>query len=166
MKIAREKINQILGWSDLSVETNTHAHPEFRDEVALNRQALRIARELWRHVGWKVIPIVSEKVGAFWFSTDQIFHTSMASSGNRILRRAGVAEYLIVLSLAVVGWFRLLTSQPRIARVLFFYAVLLTAIHLPLTMNTRLRSPVFDPLLASLSTGGLTRRRKANFSDF
>ena len=113
-----------------------------------------------------MIPIVSEKVGAFWFSTDQIFHTSMASSGNRILRRAGVAEYLIVLSLAVVGWFRLLTSQPRIARVLFFYAVLLTAIHLPLTMNTRLRSPVFDPLLASLSTGGLTRRRKANFSDF
>jgi len=66
-----------------------------------------------------------------------------------------VAGYLVVLTLAVIGWFRLLTLQPGIARVLFFYAALLTVIHLPLTMNTRLRSPLFDPLLASLSAGGL-----------
>jgi len=149
------KISQILGWNNVSVETNAPAHPELRDEVALNRQALGVARELWRHVGWRLIPILGEKVGAFWLSTDQILHITMVSLRNRILRRAGVAGYLVVLTLAVIGWFRLLTLQPRIARVLFFYTALLTAIHLPLTMNTRLRSPLFDPLLASLSAGGL-----------
>ena len=149
------KITQILGWNNVSIETNAPAHPELRDEVALNRQALDVARELWRHVGWQLIPILGEKLGAFWLSTDQILHISMVSLKNRILRRAGVAGYLVVLTLAVIGWFRLLTLQPRIARVLFFYAALLTVIHLPLTMNTRLRSPLFDPLLASLSAGAL-----------
>jgi hypothetical protein len=149
------KITQILGWGNWSVETNTPVLPEFRDEVALNHQSLSVALELWRHVGWHLIPIMTEKIGAFWFSTDQTLHISMVSSRNRTLRRAGVAGYWAVLTLAVVGWFRLSTSQPGIARVVLFYTVLLTTIHLPLTMNTRLRSPLFDPLLASLSAGGL-----------
>jgi hypothetical protein len=149
------RITQILGWGNWSVETNTPAVPEFRDEVALNHQALSVAQELWRNVDWHLIPIISEKIGAFWLSTDQILHISMVSSRNRSLRRVGVGGYWAVLALAVVGWFRLSTSQPGIARVVLFYAVLLTAIHLPLTMNTRLRSPLFDPLLASLSAGGL-----------
>lgn len=40
------------------------------------------------------------------------------------------------------------------AGALLFYTVFLTAIHLPLTANTRLRSPLFDPLFASLAAGG------------
>jgi hypothetical protein len=47
--------------------------------------------------------------------------------------------------------------RPDMAQAVFFYAVLLTAIHLPLTMNTRLRSPLFDPLLASLSAGAVVQ---------
>jgi hypothetical protein len=57
--------------------------------------------------------------------------------------------------LALVGWFQLRTRNPKIAHLLLFYAIVLTALHLPLTMNTRLRSPLFDPLLASLGAGSL-----------
>jgi hypothetical protein len=150
-----QKIDKVLGWGNWSVETNSPARPELRDEVALNRQAWNVARDLWGNAGWNLAPIAAEKLGAFWLSTDQMFHLSAFSLRNRVLRRAGVAAYLVVLMLAVVGWFQLRTRNQNIAHVLVFYAILLTALHLPLTMNTRLRSPLFDPLLASLGAGSV-----------
>jgi len=62
--------------------------------------------------------------------------------------------YYVILALAVAGWLRLRISRPEVAYALLFYAVVVTALHLPLTMNTRLRSPLFDPLLASLAGCG------------
>jgi hypothetical protein len=150
-----QKIERVLGWGNWSVETNSPSRPELRDEIALNSQAWNVAAGLWRNAGWNLTFIASEKLGAFWLSTDQLFHLSMFSVRNRVLRRAGVAAYLVVLMLAIAGWFQLRTRNPNIAHVLLFYAIVLTALHLPLTMNTRLRSPLFDPLLASLGAGGV-----------
>ena len=150
-----QKIDKALGWGNWSVETNSPARPELRDEVALNSQAWNVAADLWRNAGWSLALIAAEKLAAFWLSTDQMFHLSMFSLRNRVLRRAGVTAYLVVLMLALVGWFQLRTRNPKIAHLLLLYAIVLTALHLPLTMNTRLRSPLFDPLLASLGAGSL-----------
>ena len=148
------RLIEALGWTNSTVETNTPQRPYLRDEVALNRQAMRVALKLWRHVGWRIVPIMAEKLGAFWLSTDQIFHLSMVSPRYRVVRRTGVAAYWVVLLLAIAGWFHLRSLQPNAARMFFFYAIVLTAMHLPLTMNTRLRSPLFDPVLVSLAGGG------------
>jgi hypothetical protein len=56
----------------------------------------------------------------------------------------------MALVAAAIGWLLLYRAQPRVAKSLVIYAVLLTAFHLPLTMNTRLRVPLFDPLVATL----------------
>jgi hypothetical protein len=159
-----EKLIAALGWTNATVETNTPQRPELRDELALNRQAAQVALQLWRHVGWQVVPIMTEKLGAFWLSTDQMLHLSMFSTRNRILRRTGVVAYWVVLLLAIAGWLRLRKIHPAASRMLLFYAIVLTVMQLPLTMNTRLRSPLFDPVLVSLAGGGwlsLTDRFRA-----
>jgi hypothetical protein len=163
-----EKLVAALGWTNATVETNTPQRPELRDELALNRQATQVALQLWRNVGWQIVPIMTEKLAAFWLSTDQMLHSSMFSTRNRILRRTGVVAYWAVLLLALAGWLRLRKIHPSASRMLLFYAIVLTVMQLPLTMNTRLRSPLFDPVLVSLAGGGwlsLTDRfRAAKFS--
>jgi Dolichyl-phosphate-mannose-protein mannosyltransferase len=149
-----EKLVAALGWTNATVETNTPQRPELRNELALNRQAGQVALQLWRHIGWQIVPIMTEKLGAFWLSTDQMLHLSMFSTRNRILRRTGVLAYWVVLLLALAGWLRLRKIHPRASRMLLFYAIVLTVMQLPLTMNTRLRSPLFDPVLVSLAGGG------------
>lgn len=150
-----QKIDDVLGWDDWAVETNAPSRPDFRNEVELNRQAWTVAGSLWRKAGWSLVPIEVEKTGAFWFSVDQFFQLRTFSPMNRVLRRVGVAAYWLVLALAIAGWFRLRALKPDMARVLLFSAIVVTVIHLPLTMNARLRSSLFDPLLATLAAGGL-----------
>ena len=98
------------------METDNPLRPELRDEVALNKQASLVARDLWSHVGWHAIPLLTERVSAFWLSTDQIFRTGNLSVRGRLVRMAGVAVYLIVLALAVISWLRLRDSKPVLAR--------------------------------------------------
>jgi 4-amino-4-deoxy-L-arabinose transferase-like glycosyltransferase len=144
-------IENALGWGNWDVETDNPLRPELRNEAALNKQASLVAWDLWSHVGWHAIPLLTEKVSAFWLSTDQILRTGSLSVRGRLVRRAGVAVYLIALVLAVIGWLRLRDSKPVLARSLILYALLLTIFHLPLTMNTRLRVPLFEPLICTLA---------------
>ena len=146
-------LRHTLGWINDDIENNSPARPEFRDEPALNRGAWRLAFSLWRKTGWGLVPIEFQKLAAFWLSADQIEFTQRLSWRNRALRATGVAAYWAVLLLGIAGWLRLRRTHRGIADALLFYALVLTALHLPLTMNTRLRSPLFDPLLASLAGG-------------
>ena len=147
-------LREKLGWFNGDVESN-QAPPDLRNERALNAQALRLGWRLWSDLGFSgSAKLLGIKLGAFWFSSDQLFSTSSFASGVRRLRQAGVALYLVLFVLAVAGWRRLLHDNPRAAWVIFGTAFLMTALHLPLSMNTRLRSPLFDPLLASLSAVG------------
>jgi hypothetical protein len=82
------------------------------------------------------------------------FYTHGFSWKNRAIRRAAVIAYWVLLLLAIAGWFRLRKSQPAMAAVLLLMVVFVTLLHVPLTMNTRLRSPLFDPMLVSLAGGG------------
>ena len=145
-------IKDVLGWGNWDVETNSPARPALRDEPALNAQALQVASTLWTTASWqRVAALFAVKFAAFWFSTDQILEVQSLSWRGRIARIMGVAFYWMALVAAAIGWFLLYRSEPRMAKSLFLYAVLLTAFHLPLTMNTRLRVPLFDPLVATLA---------------
>ncbi len=143
-----------LGWSNRDIENNSPARPEFRDEPALSKEGWSFAFHFWRVTGWGLLPIAARKLGAFWLSLDQVIDTHSFSWRNRLIRRMGVGAYYVILTLAVAGWFRLRISRPEVAYALLFYAVIVTALHVPLTMNTRLRSPLFDPMLASLAGCG------------
>jgi hypothetical protein len=147
-------VRQALGWTHMDIETNDPAHLRLGPEPELNHQAMQVALRLWRNAGWGVVPIFAQKLGAFWLSIDQIADTQSFSLRNRMIRGAGVVVYWMILLLAVSGWLALRRSHRAVAHVLLFYAAALTVMHLPLTMNTRLRSPLLDPLLAVLAAGG------------
>jgi hypothetical protein len=143
-----------LGWSNRDIESNSPARPELRDEPARSRDGWNYAFHSWRVTGWGLLPIAARKLGAFWLSLDQAMDTQSFSWRNRLIRRVGVAVYYVILALAVAGWLRLRISRPEVAYALLLYAVVVTALHVPLTMNTRLRAPLFDPMLASLAGCG------------
>jgi hypothetical protein len=143
-----------LGWGNWNVETNTPEDPRLRDEVALNQHAWHVTFGLWKERGWGLVPIAGSKLAAFWLSTDQVFHSETFSWKNRLLRWAGVGVYWIMLVAAILGWVRLRKTQPKIAYALLIYVVAATAMHVPVTMNTRLRVPLFDPLVVALASGG------------
>ena len=143
-----------LGWSNQEIESNSPARREFRDEPARSKEGWNYAFHSWKVTGWGLFPIAARKLGAFWLSLDQVMDTQSFSWRNRLIRRVGVAAYYVILALALAGWFRLRISRPEVAYALLFYAVIVTALHVPLTMNTRLRAPLFDPMLASLAGCG------------
>jgi len=58
------------------------------------------------------------------------------------------------LALACSGWWKLKQTRPKVAALLLGYAALMTVLHIPFLMNTRIRSPLVDPLLAPLVGGG------------
>ncbi len=151
-----------LHWGNWSVETNGPARLLLPAEPELNREAWSVAGRLWKEQGWRMAPLTLKKISAFWLGTDQVFWTQSFSWRNRLLRWAGVGFYWLILVLAIRGWFRLLRRNPTIAQVLLFYAIFVTVLHIPLVMNTRLRSPLLDPLLVALAGGAwLSKRRES-----
>ena len=152
-------IQRIAGWDVGDIETNTPARPEFRDELALNKQAWETTSRLWREYEWKLIPIAASKLGAFWLSLDQVLQTEMLPMRNRLLRWAGVGFYWAILACAGISLWRLRAHEPRFAYALLFVVLAITVIHLPVYMNTRLRVPLFDPLLCTLAAGLLTNTK-------
>ena len=61
--------------------------------------------------------------------------------------------YWVILALGIGGWFQLRARWPALAHLFLFYALLVTVLHLPFNMNTRLRIPLVDPLLVILAAG-------------
>lgn len=152
--VEMDAIEKTLHWGMWDVETNAPSRLRLPAEPELNRRAWRVAWGLWRKESWRMWNITWRKLSAFWLSTDQIFWTQGFAWPNRLARRAGVGLYWILLLLAVAGWIRLRRADAKIAAALLFYAVIITVLHLPMVMNTRLRSPLIDPLLAALAGGG------------
>jgi 4-amino-4-deoxy-L-arabinose transferase-like glycosyltransferase len=153
-----EKLRGALGWlPPLDIETNSPRRNNLGEESDLNRAAWRTTFQLWRNAGWRLLPLTLSKLSYFWLSTDQIGWTGGFRAAVRAARAAAVLVYWLILALAIGGWLRLRTERPELARILLFYAILITALHVPFNMNTRLRMPFIDPLLATLASGGVLR---------
>ena len=160
-----ERIRSAEGWVHNDIETNAPSRLSFPSEAVLNRHAWNVAEGLWKRYGWRLIPLEIAKCSYFWLSTDQILWTQSFSFRQRILRWSGVLAYWILLALGVAGWLLVRRENPMLARCFVFYAILVTALHLPFPMSTRLRIPLVDPVFATLAGPPLRvmgeRRRRA-----
>jgi 4-amino-4-deoxy-L-arabinose transferase-like glycosyltransferase len=151
-----ERLIAALGWlPPMALETNDPSRLRLADEASLNRQAWRVTLGLWRTTGWRLVPLTIEKLGYFWLSTDQLLSTDSFRRIVRVARSAGVVFYWALLALGIAGWFKLRAVRPELAYIFLFYAILVTILHVPFNMNTRLRMPFIDPLLATLGGAGL-----------
>ena len=151
----QEKLQETPGWiSHVELETNDPSRRQLPSEQEVNRQAWRTTWRLWEEKGWRLLPIILAKLTYFWLSTDQLLSTQTLPAPVRWVRAAGVMVYWFLLFLAVPGWLWLRKRHREIAKLFLLYAVLFTVLHLPFVMNTRLRVPVMDPLLAMLAGGG------------
>jgi len=154
---SEEKMRAALGFlvpNDLEVNEATRLR--LGDEVTLNRRCWDLTREIWSQMGWRAVPWTLEKWATFWLSTDQLLRPGRISMKNRIGHTAGVFLYWALLALAISGWRRLKDDRPEIAMVLLAYAVLVTLAHTPFVMNSRIRAPLLDPLLAVLAGGAFS----------
>lgn len=146
-----ERLVAAVGWEPpVDVETNNASRYKLPAEPILNRQCWDAAFKLWHERNVALIPLGLKKVADFWFSTDQLIWTGGFPLRVRIMRGAAVVVYWVLLALAVVGWFRLKGKNSHLARIFLFYAVLVTVMHLPFVMSTRLRMPFIDVMLAVL----------------
>ncbi|MGH9685950.1 MAG: ArnT family glycosyltransferase [Candidatus Acidiferrales bacterium] len=151
------RLRRALGWvPPADIETNAPSRAQFGSEAELNRKAWRVAFGLWRHTGWRLVPLTLEKLSYFWLSTDQLLWTRSFRPLVRAARAGGVLVYWVLLAFGIAGWFRLRSRSSGLARVFLFYVILATVLHVPFNMNTRLRMPFIDPLLAILAAGQLS----------
>ncbi len=99
-------------------------------------------------VNWVLVKWVT-----YWLSTDQLLNPGSVSRMNRALHVAAVIFYWALLALASLGWWILRKTRPNVAAILLGYAVLITVLHTPFVMNSRIRAPLVDPLIAVLAGG-------------
>ena len=144
------------GWWLSDIETDSSRRLQFPSEVELDRRARHEAILAWKTLGFHALPLLAKKVCYFWFSTDQLLSTASLPKSQKLIRAIGVLFYWATLAGALLGWFRLRRAAPRTAHLLLFYCVLATILHLPFTMNTRLRVPLVDPLLCVLTGGPIS----------
>jgi len=151
-----ERLIAALAWlPPMQLETNDASRLGLADEETLNQRAWHVTFHLWRQEGWRLVPLNIEKLGYFWLSTDQLLSTDSFRAIVRVARSVGVVCYWALLALGIAGWFKLRDAKPALAYISLYYAVVVTILHLPFNMNTRLRMPFIDPWLAVLAGAGL-----------
>ncbi len=153
-----EMLRAAVGWvPPVDVETNDTSRLKLGPEPELDKQCWRAAIAIAMYKGWGLVPLALRKITDFWLSTDQLFWTASFPLWGRMLRAAGVLMYWALLGLAVLGWLRLRSSNNssnnRMAQMFLLYALMVTAMHLPFVMSTRLRMPFMDPILGVLAGG-------------
>ena len=85
------------------------------------------------------IPLERSRIGNLWLALrSPAWQSPRGSSTN---------------ALGLVGWVQARRTTPLFAHCVLFYAVLVTLLHIPFPMLTRLRIPFMDPLLAILGGG-------------
>jgi hypothetical protein len=149
----RERVGYVL---PNELETNSPSRLALGSEVELNRRCWHAALQLIREMSWRqLLTWTSVKYLTYWLSTDQLLNPGKISRMNLALHASSVFLYWLLLFLACWGWWSLKCTQPKLASLLFAYAVLMTVLHTPFVMNSRIRAPLLDPLIAVLSGGGI-----------
>lgn len=153
---AEEREKQLIGHllpNDL--ETNSPSRLALGSELDRDRKGWEATRRLWKEMGWAALARMTlGKWIAYWLSTDQLGPSGHSRRG-RFLHAAGVVFYWLLLVLACAGWWKLKQTRSQVAALLLGYAVLMTVLHIPFLMNTRIRSPLVDPILAVLAGGAM-----------
>jgi len=151
-----EQMRQMIGFVvPNQLETNGPERLAIGSEIEMNQQCWRKTRELLSKMSWGTLARWTlVKWETYWLSTDQLIQPGRISKLNRALHFGAVVFYWALLGLACCGWWELKKTRPQIAAVLLGYAILLTLLHTPFVMNSRIRTPLVDPLIAVLAGGG------------
>ncbi|MGA7226437.1 MAG: glycosyltransferase family 39 protein [Candidatus Acidiferrales bacterium] len=144
-----DKLEAAAGWTISDIETNSPSRTTFPAEPQLDHMATNAAVAELSHVN--LFALAARKLGYFWLSFDQLFRTQALSRFKRFVRVLGILVYWFLLVVAVAGWCKLKSRNPDAALLFAAYAVVVTAMHLPFVMNTRIRSPLVEPALAILA---------------
>ena len=136
------------------LETNAPSRLALGSEIELNRKCWEATRHVWTEMGWAALARWAlRKWATYWLSLDQLLHPGYVSRMNRLLHLAGVVFYWGLLAAACIGWWNLRVARPQLAVILLGYAVLMTLAHTPFVMDSRIRAPLIDPLIAVLAGG-------------
>jgi 4-amino-4-deoxy-L-arabinose transferase-like glycosyltransferase len=136
------------------VETNSPNRLALGPEIELDRKCWLATRQVWGELGWGTRARVTlGKWETYWLSLDQLLQPGRISRLNRVLHVSMVLFYWVLLALACAGWWSLRRTRPEVALVFLGYVVLATVLHTAFVMDTRIRSPLIDPLIAILAGG-------------
>jgi 4-amino-4-deoxy-L-arabinose transferase-like glycosyltransferase len=151
-----ERMRQMLGYVvPNQLETNGPERLAIGSELDMNRRCWQAAREIGSEMSWTtLLRWTLVKWETYWLSTDQLFEPGRISKLNRALHVGAVMFYWALLTLACCGWWALKRTRPHIPAILLGYAILITVLHTPFVMNSRIRVPLVDPLIAVLAGGG------------
>jgi hypothetical protein len=144
-------------WLSGDLENNGPPRLKLPSEPELDRRAWKLARGIWCQENWRLLPLMIDKLGYFWLSTDQLLSTHSFPWKIRAARAAGVIFYWGLLGLAIGGWVLLRAQHPATARFLLGYVLLITLAHLLFIMTSRHRIPFAEPLLVVLGGAGYVR---------
>ena len=142
------KLEAAAGWTISDIETNSPSRTAFPPEPELDRMAMKAAVAQLAHAN--PLALGARKLGYFWLSLDQLLRTQDLSRKKRGVRVLGIFVYWVLLAIGVVGWWRLRSTHRDAALLFASYAAVVTAMHLPFVMNTRIRAPLVEPALAIL----------------
>jgi len=143
------KLEAAAGWTISNIETNSPSRTTFPSEPKLDRVATKAALLELHRVN--ISSLVIQKLGYFWLSFDQLFRTGSLSRGKFLIRLAGIVLYWFLLGLAIAGWNRLKARNRDAALLFAIYAVVVTIMHIPFVMSTRIRAPLIEPALVILA---------------
>lgn len=147
------------------VETNSPKRVALGPEIELDRKSWIATRQVWSEMNWGTrMRVTLGKWETYWLSLDQLLQPGKISRFNRVLHAGMVIFYWILLALACAGWWVMRKTRPRIAAVFLGYAVLATVLHTAFVMDTRIRSPLIDPVIAVLAGGGALASERREIS--
>lgn len=137
------------------LETNDPKRLVIGSELDMDRQCWQAAKRLWQQRSTEAKRRwVLQKWTSFWFATDQLLHPGVVSKVSRVLHALAVFFYWLLLVLAIIGCWSLRKSRPGLLVAFTAYAVVITLLHVPFVMNSRIRTPLLDPIIAVLAGGG------------
>jgi hypothetical protein len=146
-----DKLEGAAGWTISNIETNSRSRTSFPPEPELNHMATNAAIAQLRHMN--LFALAGRKLGYFWLSFDQLFRTQALSPYERFVRVLGILMYWFLLAIGIVGWCKVRLRNPHASLLFAVYALVVTTMHVPFVMSTRIRAPLIEPALAIL--GGL-----------
>lgn len=144
-----DKIDAAAGWTISDIETNLPSRGDFPPEPELDKRAMKAARAQFGRVN--LFTLTARKLGYFWLSLDQLLGGQSLSRRMFLLRLPGIIVYWVLLGIAFEGWRRLRQHNTDAALLFAIYPVVVTALHLPFVMSTRIRAPLIEPELAILA---------------
>jgi Dolichyl-phosphate-mannose-protein mannosyltransferase len=143
-----DRLKAAAGWTISDIETNSLRRTAFPPEPQLDHMATNAALAQLGHVN--PFALIARKLSYFWLSFDQLFRTQNLARDKRLVRVLGILVYWFLLAIGILGWRKVRLRYPHAALLFAVYALVVTVMHVPFVMSTRIRGPLIEPALVIL----------------